>query len=122
MGVRADVFMPDQQLQMRSDRATDGGKVWKTQLEGNPMSFEGVYKANQALRLSVRVGCSTMWCTRRRAASWTARPCAPTSSCPAERACGPLFVGCARGELRGGQLFCDGHARVLQERDAGLEY
>ena len=47
--VRADVFMPGSHLQMRSDRETDGGTVWKTQLEGNPMSFEGVYKTNQSL-------------------------------------------------------------------------
>ena len=26
-----------------------GGKVWKEVVEGNPMSFEGVYKANQVL-------------------------------------------------------------------------
>ena len=47
--VRADVFMPGSHLQMLSDRETDGGKAWKVKLEGNPMSFEGVYKANQTL-------------------------------------------------------------------------
>ena len=47
--VRADVFYPGNHLQMTSSRETDGGKVWKEQLEGNPMSFEGVYKANQPL-------------------------------------------------------------------------
>ena len=47
--VRADVFMPGSQLQMRSSRETDGGTAWKVQLEGNPMSFEGVYKTNQSL-------------------------------------------------------------------------
>ena len=47
--VRADVFMPGEHLQMASDRETDGGKAWKVQLDGNPMSFEGVYKANQPL-------------------------------------------------------------------------
>ena len=47
--VRADVFMPDSHLKMASGREIDGGKVWKTQLEANEMSFEGVYKANQSL-------------------------------------------------------------------------
>ena len=47
--VRADVFMPGSHLQMMSDRETDGGKAWKVKLEGNPESFEGVYKINQSL-------------------------------------------------------------------------
>jgi len=50
--VRADVFMPGQQLQMASDKSIDGGTAWKKQLDGNPMSFEGVYKANQVLDVS----------------------------------------------------------------------
>ena len=47
--VRADVFMPGQHLQMMSTPETDGGTAWKVQLDANPMSFEGVYKANQSL-------------------------------------------------------------------------
>jgi len=47
--VRADVFYEGTHLVMNSTQETDGGKVWKTCLEGNPMSFEGVYKANQPL-------------------------------------------------------------------------
>lgn len=47
--VRADVFFGGKQLKMLSSRETDGGKAWKVQLEGNEMSFEGVYKANQPL-------------------------------------------------------------------------
>lgn len=47
--VRADVFMPGEHLQMNSSKSTDGGTAWKVQLEGNPLSFEGVYKANQKL-------------------------------------------------------------------------
>ena len=34
---------------MYSDRSIDGGKVWKEKLDGNPESFEGVYKANTKL-------------------------------------------------------------------------
>ena len=47
--MRADVFMPDSHLKMMSAEDIDGGKVWKNTLDGNPMSFEGVYKANQSL-------------------------------------------------------------------------
>ena len=47
--VRADVFTPGSHLQMYSARDIDGGTAWKQQLEKNPMSFEGVYKANQTL-------------------------------------------------------------------------
>jgi hypothetical protein len=50
--VRADVFYPGTHLQMASSRETDGGTTWKVQLEGNPMSFEGVYKANLPLDVS----------------------------------------------------------------------
>jgi len=50
--LRADVFMPGQHLRIASSRETDGGKAWKVQLEGNEMSFEGVYKANQPLDVS----------------------------------------------------------------------
>ena len=50
--VRADVFAPGGgHLQMRSERSIDGGKAWKQTLEGNPLSFEGVYKANQVLNV-----------------------------------------------------------------------
>jgi hypothetical protein len=37
---------------MASDKSIDGGTAWKKQLDGNPMSFEGVYKANQVLDVS----------------------------------------------------------------------
>ena len=48
--VRADVFMPGGvKHTMNSSLATDGGKAWKVQLDGNPHSFEGIYKANQPL-------------------------------------------------------------------------
>ena len=47
------VFMPGGvKHTMNSSLATDGGKAWKQQLDGNPMSFEGVYKANQKLDVS----------------------------------------------------------------------
>lgn len=38
---------------MRSRIETDGGKVWKTRVEGNPFSFEEVYNANSAADVSV---------------------------------------------------------------------
>ena len=48
--VRADVFMPgDVHHIINSSQETDGGKAWKITLDGNPLSFEGVYKANQVL-------------------------------------------------------------------------
>jgi hypothetical protein len=48
--VRADVFMSDgRHMPIKSSLATDGGKAWKQILDGNELSFEGVYKANQAL-------------------------------------------------------------------------
>lgn len=48
--MRADVFMPGGvKHTMNSSLATDGGKAWKVQLDGNPHSFEGIYKANQPL-------------------------------------------------------------------------
>ena len=56
--VRADVFMPGGvQHVMNSSLATDGGKAWKKApdegafpaIAGNPMSFEGIYKANGPL-------------------------------------------------------------------------
>ena len=56
--VRADVFMPGGVHHvMNSSLATDGGKAWKVApeegtfpaLAGNPMSFEGIYKANGSL-------------------------------------------------------------------------
>ena len=47
--VRADVFMEGKQHVINSALSIDGGKAWKQQLDGNPMSFEGVYKANQKL-------------------------------------------------------------------------
>ena len=47
--MRADVFYPGSHLIMNSTRETDGGTAWKTQLEGNPMSYEGVYKTNLPL-------------------------------------------------------------------------
>ena len=48
--VRADVFMPGGiKHEMHSSLATDGGKAWKQTLDGNPHSFEGIYKANQPL-------------------------------------------------------------------------
>jgi len=51
--VRADVFMPNGVHHvMNSKLSIDGGKVWKQTLEGNPMSFEGIYKANQPLDVS----------------------------------------------------------------------
>ena len=54
--MRADVFMPGGvQHVMNSSLATDGGKAWKkapdegtfAAIKSNPMSFEGIYKANQ---------------------------------------------------------------------------
>lgn len=49
-GVRADVFMPGgQHHKMKSALSIDGGKAWKEVVEGNPMSFEGIYKANGVL-------------------------------------------------------------------------
>jgi hypothetical protein len=51
--VRADVFMSDgRHLPVKSSMATDGGKAWKQTLQGNELSFEGVYKANQALNVA----------------------------------------------------------------------
>ena len=50
--VRADVFMEGKQHVINSALSIDGGKAWKQQLDGNPMSFEGVYKANQKLDVS----------------------------------------------------------------------
>mmetsp|Transcript_26970 Transcript_26970/g.87135 ORF Transcript_26970/g.87135 Transcript_26970/m.87135 type:complete len:487 (-) Transcript_26970:170-1630(-) len=51
--VRADVFMSDgRHLPIKSSMATDGGKAWKQTLDGNELSFEGVYKANQALSVA----------------------------------------------------------------------
>ncbi|KAL1522527.1 hypothetical protein AB1Y20_017514 [Prymnesium parvum] len=51
--VRADVFMPGgTQLEMKSSLAIDGGKVWKEKLDMNALSFEDVYKQNQALDVS----------------------------------------------------------------------
>ena len=50
--VRADVFMEGKQHVINSALSIDGGKAWKQQLHGNPMSFEGVYKANQKLDVS----------------------------------------------------------------------
>jgi len=51
--VRSDVFMPGGVHHiMLSARNIDGGKVWKQQLEGNPFSFEGIYKQNQTLDVS----------------------------------------------------------------------
>ena len=48
--MRADVFMPDgEHLQMASKPSIDGGQVWKEVVEGNPLSFEGVYKKNLPL-------------------------------------------------------------------------
>ena len=48
--MRADVFMPGGVKHvMHSSLDTDGGTAWKTALEGNPHSFEGIYKANQPL-------------------------------------------------------------------------
>jgi len=59
--VRADVFMPGGvQHVMNSSLATDGGKAWKKApdegtfpaIKSNPMSFEGIYKANQKTDVS----------------------------------------------------------------------
>ena len=51
--VRADVFMPGNVHHvMNSSISVDGGTAWKQQLDGNPMSFEGIYKANQSLDVS----------------------------------------------------------------------
>ena len=51
--VRADVFMPGGVHHvMNSALSIDGGKAWKVVVEGNPLSFEGVYKANQPLDVS----------------------------------------------------------------------
>lgn len=47
--MRADVFMPGKHIKVHSKLSIDGGKVWKKEVEGNEMSFEGVYKANQPL-------------------------------------------------------------------------
>jgi len=48
--VQADVFMPGgEHLVMRSKPSIDGGTAWKEVVEGNPMSFEGVYKTNLKL-------------------------------------------------------------------------
>merc|ERR1712023_385106 len=48
--VRADVFLPGgEQHKMHSTLETDGGKAWKLQVNGNPMSFEGIYKTNSKL-------------------------------------------------------------------------
>jgi len=48
--VRADVFMPGGVHHvMKSALSIDGGQAWKEVVEGNPLSFEGVYKANQPL-------------------------------------------------------------------------
>lgn len=62
--VRADVFYEGTHLKMHSSRDTDGGKAWKTTLEGNELSFEGVYKANQPLDVGE--------CTRMASAAHTA--------------------------------------------------
>jgi len=58
--VRADVFIPERvqalprlgvatgrNLIVRSTLATDGGKAWKTEVEGNAYSFEDVYNINK---------------------------------------------------------------------------
>jgi len=51
--VRADVFMPGGVHHvMNSALDIDGGKAWKNTLEGNPHSFEGIYKANQTQDVS----------------------------------------------------------------------
>ena len=34
---------------MKSDLSIDGGKAWKDKLDGNPMSFEKMFEANQPL-------------------------------------------------------------------------
>jgi len=48
--VRADVFTPGgEHLLMSSKASIDGGTAWKEVVEGNPLSFEGVYKKNLAL-------------------------------------------------------------------------
>ena len=39
-----------------------GGKAWKVQLQGNPLSFEGIYKANQHLDVGA---CTTEVCCTR---------------------------------------------------------
>mmetsp|Transcript_37506 Transcript_37506/g.120314 ORF Transcript_37506/g.120314 Transcript_37506/m.120314 type:complete len:510 (+) Transcript_37506:1454-2983(+) len=45
--VLTDVFMPDgSKVRQRSRIDIDGGKAWKTTIEGNPFSFEQVYKTN----------------------------------------------------------------------------
>ena len=47
--VATDVFMEDGRVfRQKSDLKHDGGKVWKTAVEGNQFSFEGVYKLNLA--------------------------------------------------------------------------
>ena len=48
--VRADVFCPGgEHLVMASAPSIDGGTAWKEVVEGNPLSFEGVYKKNLEL-------------------------------------------------------------------------